>query len=88
VDAPDQEIFECAIAHELIIFTHDLDFATILAHTKLKRPSVIQARVNDPLPATLGFAFCEALTRFQSELASGAVLTILPSKTKVRILPL
>ncbi|MFY8216609.1 MAG: DUF5615 family PIN-like protein, partial [Chthoniobacterales bacterium] len=40
VDAPDQEIFEYAIAHEFVIFTHDLDFGAILAHTKFKRPSV------------------------------------------------
>lgn len=88
IDATDRQIFDYALANDFVIFTHDLDFGAILAHTRSKRPSVIQARVNDPLPDTLGTILCNALCQFSRELESGSLLTILPSKTRVRILPL
>ncbi len=40
--ASDSEIMEYAAAHEMVIFTHDLDFGALLAGRKTRQPSVIQ----------------------------------------------
>lgn len=87
-DAEDQVIFRHAINHDEIVFTHDLDFGTLLAYTNSRKPSVIQARVQDPSPERIGGAVVAALDQFGELLLQGAILTILPSRTRVRILPL
>jgi predicted nuclease of predicted toxin-antitoxin system len=38
---PDSEIMEFAVANGWIVFTHDLDFGTLLAKLKTNGPSVI-----------------------------------------------
>jgi len=65
-----------------------LDFGTLLAHAKSHRPSVIQARVQDVTPTALGPAIFLALKDFSQQLAEGALITILPDRAKVRILPI
>jgi predicted nuclease of predicted toxin-antitoxin system len=40
--------------HGHVVFTHDLDFGILLAHSKDGRPSVIQVRTQDVSPAHLG----------------------------------
>jgi predicted nuclease of predicted toxin-antitoxin system len=55
-DAPDHEIFNYARSNGHVIFTHDLDFGTILAATKADCPSVIQVRTQDVTPAHLNFS--------------------------------
>ena len=76
------------IEHGTVIFTHDLDFGTILANTHNCQPSVIQARVEDLSPAILGPTVGQVLRQFTSELNAGAIVTVLPDRNKVRILPL
>lgn len=87
-DADDEVIFRHAIDHSEIVFTHDLDFGTLLAYTRSRKPSVIQARVQDPSPERIGETLVATLNRFQERLRQGAIVTILPSRTRVRILPL
>lgn len=41
--ATDREIMEWARANTYVVFTHDLDFRTILAVTRADNPSVIQS---------------------------------------------
>lgn len=88
MDAPDRAIFDYAAEQGMTIFTHDLDFTTILAHTRSHRPSVIQVRVQDVSPESLGLSVIAALRQFSVELEQGAILTLLPERAKVRILPL
>ena len=71
-----------------IVFTNDLDFGTLLAATQAKFPSVIQVRTQDLFPQSLKKIIIQALTRFQSELEAGALITIDLSRSKVRILPI
>src|SRR5262245_20029222 len=52
--ATDQVIMDWARANGHLVFTHDLDFGTLLAVTKADGPSVIQVRTQDIMPATLG----------------------------------
>lgn len=40
--ATDAMIFTHALQHGLIVFTHDLDFGALLAHTRTRGPSVVQ----------------------------------------------
>jgi predicted nuclease of predicted toxin-antitoxin system len=88
LDASDGEIMQWAREHDCVVFTHDLDFGIILAHTKNRSPSVIQARVHDPSPAALGAVIVAALHAHQQVLEAGAILTIDATKTRIRILPI
>jgi predicted nuclease of predicted toxin-antitoxin system len=87
-NATDQAIFDHARANGSTIFTHDLDFTTMLALAQAHRPSLIQARVQDVSPESLGSIVVAALRQFSAELESGAIVTILPGRNKVRVLPI
>lgn len=87
-DAPDSEVFSHAISHDFVVFTNDLDFGAILAHTGNGRPSVIQIRTPSPTPTEAGQILLRALGQFQAQLKQGALITVLPRHSKARILPL
>lgn len=53
VRAKDQVVMEWAREHGHVVFTHDLDFGTLLALTRARGPSVIQVRTQDVLPQHL-----------------------------------
>ncbi len=86
--APDREIMDWARANNHVVFTHDLDFGTMLALTHASGPSVVQVRSQDILPDHLMPVVASALQQHQSELAAGAIVVIDPSKLRVRILPI
>jgi predicted nuclease of predicted toxin-antitoxin system len=88
VQADDRHIFDYAATHDWAVFTHDLDFGALLAHSHLHRPSVIQARVEDITPTSLGPIILAVLVKFEVQLRAGAIITVLPHRTKVRILPI
>jgi predicted nuclease of predicted toxin-antitoxin system len=71
-----------------VVFTHDLDFGILLAHSKDGGPSVIQVRTQDVSPEGLGPVILRALRAHEAVLESGALLTIDESKSRVRILPI
>ena len=71
-----------------IVFTHDLDFSALLAATRGKGPSVVQVRTQNILPEAIGDLVLDSLKRFHSELEKGAIITIDPSRFRMRILPL
>jgi predicted nuclease of predicted toxin-antitoxin system len=87
-DAFDATIFEYARAAGAIVFTHDLDFTTMLALSRFHGPSLVQARVQDISPELLGPSVVAALRQFSVELERGAIVTILPERSKVRVLPI
>ena len=86
--AEDFEIMRWARANDYIVFTHDLDFGTLLALTSESGPSVIQVRTQDITPATIGALVSSNLHRFDRELREGALVVIERSRSRVRILPL
>ncbi|MEQ8958340.1 MAG: hypothetical protein RLP02_10510, partial [Coleofasciculus sp. C2-GNP5-27] len=59
-----------------------------LAATQAASPSVIQVRTQDILPTSIENIVIEALHRFESELESGALITIDLTRSRVRILPI
>ena len=87
-DAPDNEILGYARSNGYVVFTHDLDFGTILAATKANCPSVIQIRSQNVTPKHLGRLVVSALHQFEKHLKAGALVTVDEKKLRVRILPL
>jgi predicted nuclease of predicted toxin-antitoxin system len=87
-DAPDYEILGYAKSNGYVVFTHDLDFGTILAATKADSPSVIQVRTQDVTPEYLCRLVVSALHQFEKHLEDGALVTVDEKKLRARILPL
>lgn len=86
-DAPDTEIMAFAKANTYVVLTHDLDFSAILAATHGEKPSVVQIRSEDVSPDTIGVPVIHALRQMGGELDEGALLTIDPKRTRLRLLP-
>ena len=77
-----------AKAHDFVVLTQDLDFGILLAANSGKKPSVVQFRAQDVLPSGIGERVVEALRQLAKELSEGALVTIDPKKTRMRVLPL
>ena len=75
-----------AIAHERIVFTHDLDFGTMLALTHAAGPSVLQVRAENILPDYLAGSVIAALNQHEADLSSGALVVVDESRSRVRVL--
>jgi len=86
--ATDQEIMGWARSNGHVVFTHDLDFGTVLALTHADGPSVLQMRTQDVLPGSAGVVVAAALRQHESDLASGALVVIDETRSRVRVLPL
>lgn len=87
-DAPDLEIMAYAKVADYVVLTHDLDFGAILAATQGKKPSVVQIRASDVSPDVIGPQVVAALRQMASELDEGVLLTVEPSRARLRVLPL
>ena len=87
-NAPDTEIMAYARATGAVVLTHDLDFGSILAATHGDKPSVVQIRAEDVGVAAIGAQVVSALLQMRSELEEGALVTIDPKRTRLRMLPL
>ena len=88
LSAPDTQILNHAAAEGFVIFTHDLDFGTLLAQLKSDRPSVLQIRGQDVMPAQIGEMVLRALEGCRGYLESGALVTVEESRHRMRILPI
>ena len=86
--ASDQDIMNWAIAHQYVVFTHDLDFGTMLALSHESGPSVLQVRAEDILPGELVASVVAALTQHETDLSSGALVVLDESRSRVRVLPI
>lgn len=87
-DAPDAAIMAYACVNGYVVLTHDLDFSAILAATHGEKPSVVKIRAEDIHPDAIGRQILIALRQMAAELNAGALLTIDPSRTRLRVLPL
>src|SRR5579883_2183748 len=86
--AADHEIFAFARQEGYAVFTHDLDFGTLLAFSRDHQPSVIQLRTQEVTPALVGRLVTSVLEQLRTPIREGARITIDPQRTRVRILPL
>ena len=87
-DASDKELFDWAKSHGYTVFTHDLDFGSILSATNASGPSVVQIRAQDVSPSVLGPEVIRTLRRFEKSLTAGALITVEKDRARARILPL
>ncbi|HRD90160.1 MAG TPA: DUF5615 family PIN-like protein [Accumulibacter sp.] len=86
--ALDVEIMAFARRNDYVVLTYDLDFSAILAATQGNKPSVVQIRADDVNPDTIGKPVIDALQQMGTELDQGALLTVDPKRTRLRVLPL
>jgi predicted nuclease of predicted toxin-antitoxin system len=86
--ADDPVVMDWARTNGYIVFTHDLDFGTLLALTQAESPSVIQVRTQDVTPAHLSGMIIAALRNYKSMLEDGALIVLDEGKSRVRVLPL
>lgn len=82
-----RKLLAYANANDYVVLTHDLDFSAILAATHGKKPSVVQIRAEDVSPDVIGSQVIAALRQMAFELAAGALLTVDPNRTRMRLLP-
>lgn len=88
VDAGDDEILAFAQDHQFVIFTHDLDFGTLIVEGGHTAPSVIQLRSDDLMPRTVGDVVLRTLRLAHRDLEDGAIVTIDAARVRLRILPI
>ena len=74
--------------NDYVVLTNDLDFSAILAATHREKPSVVQIRAEDLSPLAIGPQVLSALRQMTLELDEGALLTVEPNRTRLRVLPL
>ena len=86
--ASDEAIMDWARENQHVVFTHDLDFGTMLALTHEAGPSVLQVRTEDTLPDYLEATVIAALNQHESDLFAGALVVVEESRSRVRVLPI
>jgi predicted nuclease of predicted toxin-antitoxin system len=86
--AEDPVLMQWARENDYVVFTHDLDFGTLLALTQAESPSAIQVRTQDVSPPHLEGMVINALKKYEALLEAGALIILDESKSRVRILPL
>ena len=74
--ATDDVVMAYAREHEYVVFTHDLDFGTLLALTRAVGPSVLQVRTQNVLPAAIGELVVRVATEQKAALEAGALVTV------------
>lgn len=80
--APDEEVLSWCAAHDHVLF------GAILAASGDRNPSVAQLRTENAIPEAMLQHVVSALLQVEKELAQGALLTIEPSRHRLRLLPL
>ena len=86
--AADTTILGFARNNGFIVFTHDLDFGTLLALTHATGPSVLQVRGQNILPDHMGALVAAAVHQYEAALMAGALVVVEERKLRVRVLPL
>jgi len=87
-NTPDRLIVDWARSNGYVVFTHDLNFGTLLAASQAQGPSVIQVRTQNVMPEHLGGVVVASLRRYERLLESGALIVVDEARARVRVLPL
>ena len=87
--ADDDVIFERAAAEGRIVVSADADFGTLLAVRSSQKPSVIQFRgEGSRKPDAMARTLLANLPQLIDALESGSIVTLEPSRVRVRMLPI
>ncbi|MCC5638367.1 DUF5615 family PIN-like protein [Nostoc sp. CHAB 5844] len=85
---PDDEILIKSRLEGRILLTIDLDFGYLLAVSKESLPSVIIFRLGNESYEIINERLAEVLNRFDSNLISGAIISVSDRNFRVRQLPI
>jgi predicted nuclease of predicted toxin-antitoxin system len=88
-NAPDHEIMNLAVAQGRVIVSADTDFGALLAHRRVREPSVVLVRdlVEMP-PRDLVDVIVRYLDVLEDHLAAGAIAAFTAKGVRVRGLPI
>ena len=86
--SPDRVIMDWALANGCVVFTHDLDFGTMLALTHAAGPSVLQVRSDSVIPSRLAPVVVAALLQHEVDLVAGALVIVDETRRSSRVLPI
>ena len=86
--ASDKEIMAWARNNQYVVFTHDLDFGTMLALSHEAGPSVLQVRTEDTMPDYLEETVIAALNQHEADLSTGALVVVDKTRSRIRVLPI
>lgn len=87
--ASDQVILDHALSHGLVIVSADSDFTRMLAVAGARSPSLVLLRSSDHLvPATQADLLIANLPSVVDDLEVGAVVSLSPTRLRVRRLPM
>jgi len=70
------------------VFTHDMDFGTLLAASRANGPSVLQVRVANPTPDAIGHDVIRLLNLRRDLFSRGVLVTLDKARARIRVLPL
>ena len=87
--ASDDEIFDWAAENNDVIITADSDFAMLLATRRTSTPSVgLMRDVADQPPAVHAALLVANLDAIEPDLDTGAIVSLSPSRLRIRALPI
>jgi len=86
--ADDTDILQRAQEDERVVVTLDADFHALLALTEAISPSVIRIRIERLRAQALTNLLLTVIGECEEDLEQGAVVTVEPSRIRVRRLPL
>ena len=83
----DESIVAKALAEGRVILTHDLDFRRIVALSRGQLPSVVTFRLMDMRAGEVNRRLDDILSRFATQLAEGALISVTDDAVRIRRLP-
>jgi len=87
--AKDEDLFDLAVGEDRILVSADTDFGTLLAKRAAARPSVVLFRHGaDHRPRVQVEILLSNMPNLTEALAQGSLVTIEPTRVRIRRLPL
>lgn len=87
-DAADAEIVQHARREQQVVVTLDADFHSLIALSGATTPSVIRIRIERLAAAEMAALIAEVVAKCKRELEAGGLVTVMPSRVRVRRLPI
>jgi predicted nuclease of predicted toxin-antitoxin system len=84
--APDREVLDLAARERRILLTEDTDFGELAVRLKLPAPGIVRIDLKTLSRDAQAARVVETLARLGDEI-SGAIVSIEPSRTRIRRLP-
>jgi predicted nuclease of predicted toxin-antitoxin system len=87
-NAEDSILLAWARTAGYVVFTHDLDFAALVALAGSDGPSILQVRTHGVMPADVGPLILQTLREYSEAIERGAIVTVVRPASRVRVLPI